>query len=164
MITLERETTLIRHAARLALGLLLLLLGFAAESLAAGYDCQRHDWHIQPHGVRADVEFIGMLTNGRERHGEQLPGGQLTDVKLVVEWRNLFGRHQQRLDIIAPDGSLYQSLPSPLMNRAPVEILLPVKGTWITRYGLYGAWCVEVFLDQEAEPVTSRRLVITAPR
>jgi hypothetical protein len=163
MITTERKKTLIKHAARLVLGLLL-LLGFAAEALAADDGCQRHEWHIQPHGIRADVEFIGMLGNGRERHGEQFPGGQLNDLKVLVQWQNLFGRHQQRLDIIAPDGSLYQSLPSPLTARAPVETLLPVKGTWITHYGLYGAWCIEVFLDQEDKPVTSRRLVILPPR
>jgi hypothetical protein len=154
---------LITHASRLALGLLL-LLGFASEGLAAEDDCRRDEWHIQPHGVRAEVEFVGMLANGRERDGQQFPGGQLNDLKVRVQWRNLFGNHQQRLDIIAPDGSLYQSLSSPLTARAPVETLLPVKGTWITHYGLYGAWCVEVFLDQEDKPVTSRRLVIAPPR
>lgn len=156
---------MIKRASRLALGLLL-LLGLASEALAAEDRCRRHEQHIQPHGVRADVEFIGMLGNGRERHGQQFPGAQLNDLKILVQWRRLFGNHQQRLDIIAPDGSLYQSLPQPLpaRNHAPVETQLPVKGTWITRYGLYGAWCVEVFLDQDEEPVTSRRLVISPPR
>lgn len=157
---------MITHPSRLALGLLL-LLGVASEALAAEDGCRRHERHIQPHGIRADVEFIGMLGNGQARHGQQFPGGQLTDLKVLVDWSNLLGNHQQRLDIIAPDGSLYQSVPRPLTARhddAPVETLLPVKGTWITRYGLYGAWCVEVFLDQEDKPITSRRLVIAPPR
>src|SRR2546425_6993412 len=47
---------------------------------------------------------------------------------------------------------------------APVQTLLPVNGTWITRYGLYGAWCVEVFFDQSESPVASSRLVISAQR
>jgi hypothetical protein len=158
---------LIKHASRLALGLLL-LVGFASQALAAEDGCRRHERHIQPHGVRAEVEFIGMLGNGHERHGQQFTGGHLHDLKVFVQWRNLSGNHQQRLDIIAPDGSLYQSLPRPVMaahsDDVVVETLLPVKGTWITRYGLYGAWCVEVFLDQEDKPITSRRLVIAPPR
>ena len=150
----------------LALGLLL-LLGSAPAALAAERECRRHELHIQPQGVRAHVDFVGILLNGRERLGRSFSGSQLSDLKIRVLWRNLFQNHLQRLDIIAPDGSLYQSSSRPLTARddeAPVETRLAVNGTWITRYGLYGVWCVEAFLDQEQGPIASSRLVIAPPR
>jgi hypothetical protein len=134
---------------------------------AAGNGCSRHELHIQPQGVSADVNFVGVLLSGNERAGRQFSSAELNDVKILVQWKNLFQNHRQRLDLIAPDGSLYQSLSRLVMAGdadAPVQMLLPVNGTWITRYGLYGAWCVEVFLDQDDAPTTSGRLVISAAR
>ena len=133
---------------------------------AAPVGC-RHELGIQPQGVTAHVDFVGMLLNGQELLGQNFPAAQLSDLKILVQWQSLFQNHIQRLDLIAPDGSLYQSLSRPLTAGdadAPVETLLPVNGTWITRYGLYGAWCVEAFLDQQEQPITSSRLVIASPR
>lgn len=62
---------------------------------------------------------------------------------------------------MAPDGSLYQSLPRLVTatdNGAQLETRVPA------RYGLYGSWCVAVFLDQESSPVASSRLVIARPQ
>ena len=133
---------------------------------AAPVGC-RHELGIQPQGVTAHVDFVGMLLNGQELLGQNFPAAQLSDLKILVQWQSLFQSHLQRLDLIAPDGSLYQSFSRPLTAGdadAPVETLLPVNGTWITRYGLYGAWCVEAFLDQQEQPITSSRLVIASPR
>ncbi len=117
----------------------------------------------------AGTETVAVLDSGRPtRLGEaagSFSGAELGDLKIHVQWRNLFQNHLQRLDFIAPDGSLYRSLSRPLTatdGDAPVETLLPVNGTWITRYGLYGAWCVEVFFDQSESPIASSRLVISA--
>jgi hypothetical protein len=102
-----------------------------------------------------------VLLDGQQVTAEQFSGATLSDLKIVVQWQSLFQNHMQRLDLIAPDGSLYQSLSRPLTaTDASVETLLPVNGTWITRYGLYGGWCVEVFLDQQNAPITSSPLVI----
>ena len=133
---------------------------------AAPVGC-RHELGVQPQGVTAHVDFVGMLLNGQELLGQNFPAAQLSDLKILVQWQSLFQSHLQRLDLIAPDGSLYQSFSRPLTAGdadAPVETLLPVNGTWITRYGLYGAWCVEAFLDQQEQPITSSRLVIASPR
>ena len=133
---------------------------------AAPVGC-RHALGVQPQGVTAHVDFVGMLLNGQERAGQNFSGAQLSDLKILVQWQSLFQSHLQRLDLIAPDGSLYQSFSRPLTAGdadAPVETLLPVNGTWITRYGLYGAWCIEAFLDQQEQPITSSRLVIASPR
>jgi hypothetical protein len=42
-----------------------------------------------------------------------------------------------------------------------VAISVPVSGSWITRYGLYGSWCVDLFFDQDEKPVASGRVVIS---
>lgn len=42
-----------------------------------------------------------------------------------------------------------------------METRLPVGGTWITEYYLYGAWRVDVYLDREELPITSEVFVLT---
>ncbi len=37
---------------------------------------------------------------------------------------------------------------------------LPLGGTWITQYSLYGTWRVEVYLDQARTPTVQRTLVL----
>jgi hypothetical protein len=135
-----------------------------ANSGAAGDRGCNRELQVQPQGVTAQVDFVGLLLDGEERAGQQFSGTQLSELTIRVQWQSLFRNHRQRLDFIAPDGSLYQSLSRPLTAAdadAPVETRLPVNGTWITRYGLYGAWCVEAFLDQEGAPVASSRLVLS---
>jgi hypothetical protein len=88
-------------------------------------------------------------------------------LKILVEWQSLLDNHAQRVDLIAPDGTLYQSLSRLVTagdNGGQVETRVPVNGTWITRYGLYGSWCIEVFLDEESAPVASSRVVIAKPQ
>src|SRR5438876_10455871 len=115
----------------------------------------------RPHGLR------GRATQRERARGPRLLGcraGRPEDPRAVAE---PLPESPPAPDFIAPDGSLYRSLSRPLTatdGDAPVETLLPVNGTWITRYSLYGAWCVEAFLDQEQEPVASSRLVISAQR
>jgi hypothetical protein len=132
---------------------------------AAEQECRWHDLQPQAQGVTADVDFVGVLLKGQELEGRQFTGAELGDLKILVQWRNLFGHHRQRLELIAPDGSVYQSLSRPLTVSdvdAPVTTVVPVSGTWITRYGLYGSWCVDVFFDQDEKPVASRRVVISS--
>lgn len=118
---------------------------------------------VQPQGVTANVEFVGVLLNGMEQNAAEFSGTQLGDLKIVVQWHHLLQNHAQRLDLIAPDGSLYQSLSRPLTvanEGADVETRVPVSGSWITRYGLYGTWCVAVYFDQDDAPVTTARVAI----
>ena len=154
--------------AGLAAAGLLLLFGSAPAAAAAAPECAHRGPHIHAQGVKARVEFIGVQLNGSEHRGHRFSSARLSDLRILVHWRHLFlNHHRQRLDIHAPDGALYQSLTRLLTARdvdAPVETVLPVNGTWITRYGLYGTWCVEVFLDDEDQPVTHARLVIKPSR
>jgi hypothetical protein len=133
-----------------------------SAAATAGH-CKSPDVEATAQGVSAELSFVGVLLNGQELEGEQFAAKGISDVSIVVQWRNLFSNHRQRVEIVAPDGSAYQTLSRLLTatdSAAPVSTVLPVSGTWITRYGLYGGWCVNVFVDEHDKPVASRRLVI----
>lgn len=130
------------------------------NTAAAGGGC-KHEVAPHPQGVSAQIDFVGVLLNGQQREGNSFTGAELDDLKVVVEWKSLLENHAQRIDLVAPDGSLYQSLPRLVTatdNGAQLETRVPA------RYGLYGSWCVAVFLDQESSPVASSRLVIARPQ
>jgi hypothetical protein len=138
-----------------------------ATSAATGAQGCKHDPAPHPQGVTAQVDFVGVLLNGQQREGDSFTAAELDDLKILVEWKSLLENHAQRVDLVAPDGSLYQSLTRLVTagdNGAQLETRVPVNGSWITRYGLYGSWCVEVFLDQESAPLASTRLVIAKPQ
>ena len=142
---------------------LLLLLGSAPAGAAADHKCERRAPHIHAQGVHAHVEFVADQLNGTHHGGHTFSSARVSDLRILVHWRNLLRNHWQRLDLITPDGALYQSFTRLLTARdvdAPVETVLHVNGTWITQYGLYGTWCVEVFVDDEEQPVTHSRFVI----
>lgn len=127
----------------------------------------KHTPAPHPQGATARVEFVGVLLDGQQREGDRFTGAELDDLMILVEWHSLVQNHAQRVDLFVPDGSLYKSLSRVVTaadEGARLETRVPVNGTWITRYGLYGAWCVEVFLDEQSAPVTSTRLVIAKPQ
>ena len=80
-------------------------------------------------------------------------------LRIIVGWQNLSGTHSQRMELYSPDGSLYQQFPAQFAG-SPVETRLPVGGSWITQYSLFGAWQVDVFLDRQGLPITSGVFVL----
>lgn len=101
-----------------------------------------------PSGVAADVTFTGLHHDGSRRRGTEFSSPGLRDLLIGVTLRGLSGSRQQRIELYAPDGSLYQKFSGPA---APTtETRLPVGGTWITGHGLLGTWTVEVFVDGQA--------------
>jgi hypothetical protein len=54
-----------------------------------------------------------------------------------------------------PDEALFTCDPMTITTR------LPVTGSAITDSGLYGEWCAEVFLDDDAAPIARCRFVLT---
>jgi hypothetical protein len=94
------------------------------------------------------------------------------DLRIRVRW-NVAGSHAQRLELLSPDGALYQRMvtafdadalrvASPQSNFVPVETLLPVAGTWITDNSLFGDWTVNVYLDQAQTPITSATFLVSS--
>jgi len=108
----------------------------------------------------ATLQFIGVNQDGRSTGGTDFSGQLLRYLRILVGWQNLSGTHTQRLQLFAPDGSLYQGF-STQVGSSPTETQLPVGGTWISEFSLWGAWRVEVFLDTGTMPITTGVFVLT---
>jgi hypothetical protein len=134
------------------------------------------------------LAFEGLLPSGQALlGGDHFSAKALRDLLVLVEYRALTpGPHTQRLLLYLPEGALYQQFTTafesgeaakgqapalPASGRAPqahheelgmeqVTTRLPVGGTWITQYGLYGTWRVEVYLDQARTPAAQRTFVL----
>lgn len=123
----------------------------------------------------ARVQVLGVDDNGATVGGTAFAADGVRYLRLIVWW-NVAGAHRQRLELFAPDGSLYQRLATEFDGdetafrqrgaRSPwtvVETKLLVSGTWITEHALYGAWRVDVYLDGTSVPIASEEFVL-APR
>jgi hypothetical protein len=111
----------------------------------------------------ASVELVGVNQHGRERSGVRFDTDRVRLLLIQVSWKTLVGHHIQRIELITPDGSVYQNLTEPVSSvtgTAFVETRLPVTGTWITEYDLHGKWTVNVYLDDAVKPVTSERFTL----
>jgi hypothetical protein len=134
------------------------LMSIIAAPAAAAYRA--------PSRPPATIELIGINAQGRAvpKPGLLLRG--LRDLQIKVWWA-VPGRHVQTLKVIAPDGSLYQTLTATFeadVNRRRtaqhggdtlVQTLLPVAGTWITEYSMEGHWTIEVYMDNGPRPVAT---------
>jgi len=104
----------------------------------------------------ADVSFIGINGHGHARGGYHFSPEHLNTLVVVVSWQTLVGAHTQRLELLTPDGSVYQGFTTEVGSvdgRARVETPVRVAGTWITEYQLFGPWTVNVYLDGQPTPV-----------
>ncbi len=108
----------------------------------------------------AALQFIALSNDGTSVGGAEFSGNLVRALRIIVGWQNLSGTHSQRLEFSTPDGSLYQQF-STEFSGSPMETLLPVSGTWITQYSLFGAWRVDVFLDAGGLPITSGVFLLT---
>ena len=110
------------------------------------------------HGASAEVTFVALMQNGRERRGSHFTADRVRVLKIEVEWLTLVGAHTQQLELITPDGSVYQRFTAQVESvtgRATVATRLPVAGSWITQHSLEGDWTVKVYLDEAVTPVTT---------
>ena len=154
---------------RRALATVLLALLAAAPVLAAVTPAHadrgtRESHAVRPHWGGARVELVAVNRHGHAHGGDHFSAQRLRDVIVVVHWQMLVGSHAQRLELIAPDGSVYQTFRTAVENatgQATVETHVPVAGSWITDYSLYGTWQVRVYLDENAAPETWESFVLT---
>lgn len=115
------------------------------------------------HRGPALITLVGVNDKGQERRGQHFSPARLNTLVVVVGWRTLVGAHVQRLELVTPDGSLYQRFSSDVESadgRAHVETPVPVAGTWITEYQLYGTWTVNVYLDGNTTPVATTHFTL----
>jgi hypothetical protein len=116
-----------------------------------------------PRRESASIELVGVNQHGRERNGVRFDTDRIRVLLIQVSWKTLVGQHTQRVELVTPDGSVYQNLTEPVSSvtgTAFVETRLPVTGTWITEYDLHGKWTVNVYLDDAVKPVTSERFTL----
>lgn len=124
------------------------------------------------HGA-ARVEVLGVDNRGATLGGKEFTAEAVRYLRLIVWW-NVVGVHRQRLELYAPDGSLYQQFSTAFDGddvhfrqrggQSPwtrVETKLLVGGTWITEYGVFGTWRMDVYLDGASAPMASEEFVLT---
>lgn len=158
-----------RRAMRRALATLLLALlasvpVVAAVATAAADQDRRDSQAVRHHRGAARIHFVGVNRRGQERTGDHFSVQRLRDVVVVVHWRTLVGQHTQRLELISPDGAVYQTFRTAVESasgQTTVETSVPVAGSWITDYSLFGKWRVNVYLDENARPEGSDTFVLT---
>jgi hypothetical protein len=157
-----------RGLAVLALVLALPLAGVRPAAATPDDDCTPQSRRVRlPDGfVEGRLSFTGVLKNGRVRVGEQFDIGDLRELRVIVNWTQADDAHVQRVDLYAPDGSLYQRFAGSFTgDRRPVAVVtrVPVAGSSITDSSLIGEWCAEVFLDDQDTPIARRRFELLAP-
>jgi hypothetical protein len=118
------------------------------------------------------VELLAITRSGQMTAGESFAVNRMRDLRILVWW-NVAGQHVQRLELLSPDGSLYQKFATAFDadtakfeqhgNHAylSIETMLPVAGTWITEHSLFGAWIVNVYLDEGDTPFTTASFFVS---
>jgi hypothetical protein len=110
-------------------------------------------------GVSAALTLTGRLHDGRSQQADEFSTTSLRDLLISLTYTNAGDLHQQRVELYAPDGSLYQRLTGAMAPRT--QTLVPVGGTWITEHSLFGGWRVDVFVDRETSPIVSQAFTLT---
>lgn len=111
----------------------------------------------------ASLRVIGVLNSGAKVEQTSYSLRRLRDLRITGYW-NAPGTHVQRLEIRAPDGSLYQRLTKTFTTTSrntPVLTVLPVGGTWITEYSLVGDWHIHLYMDKGRTPLATYTLTLT---
>jgi len=98
--------------------------------------------------------------------GEHFTLSDLRELRVVVTWSQAEDGHVQRVDLYAPDGTLYQRFAGSFTgDRRPVAVVtrVPVAGSTIADSSLVGEWCAEVFIDDDDAPIARRRFDLLQP-
>lgn len=122
------------------------------------------------YAVPVTMQFVGHLDDGTQQRGVQFEGVRVNDVEIVVHWSYLEQSHTQRVLLYSPDGNLYQTrmtAVSPMDQHTELPSVvttpLPVAGSWISNFGLYGTWRVEVYLDEDTDPSLAQTFILSRP-
>lgn len=138
------------------------LLGCAALCLSVGFSaCQTgltsaNGGNPPPPVAGATVSFCDN-GNGACTPATSFSVASLRDLVIDVNWENLSdGNHTQMLEVLQPDGGLYQASQSSFLvsdasqSSMTMKRTLPVAGAWISQRRITGEWSVRVSLDGKA--------------
>lgn len=141
---------------------LLLLAGLLALHGAAPAFAERTGG--AHHRSPARVTVIGVSTKGQEHRGQHFAVDRLSSLVIRVHWKTLVGQQSQRLELITPDGAVYQRFTADVGDvngEATVDTRVPVVGSWIAQYHLVGTWKVRVYLGESTAPSAAASFTLT---
>jgi hypothetical protein len=106
---------------------------------------------------KAQIKFTAIPSDrGQTVGGHQFDYGAVHDLVIEVRWEKMKVPARQRLELYAPDGNLFQMFTDNLTAEPdPVELRVPVIGSWIMSASLAGQWCAKVFLNNDLAPVAA---------
>ena len=138
------------------------LLGCAVLFLAVGFSaCQTgmtsgNGGNPPPQVTGATISFCDN-GDGACTPATSFSVASLRDLVINVNWENLSGgNHTQMLEVLQPDGGLYQANQSSFLvsdasqSSLTMKRTLPVAGAWISQRRITGEWSVRVSLDGKA--------------
>ena len=110
-------------------------------------------------GLSAALSLTGRMHGGQSVSGDEFSTTSLRDLLISMTYANVGEPHQQRLELYAPDGSLYQKFIGAVASST--QTLVPVGGTWITDHSLYGIWRIDVYVDRNTTPIATLSFTLT---
>lgn len=142
--------------------------GTSGTGQGNAHNSQEVDCRAEPpgfHDAKAKVKFTAFMQGTGQVHGgKQFDYGAVRDLLINVDWQDVRTSARQRLALYSPDGHLYQLFTTVLdAHPAPVDIMLPVRGSTITSATLTGTWCVKVFLDDDPQPIAADTFELRRP-
>ena len=106
---------------------------------------------------RVDVQ--GIDEHGKHRRGQRFMADDLRELRIKVRWGGVSEPTAQRIELFTPSGHLYQAFAAEV-DQDIMETSVPVGGTLITQYGLYGEWCLELYVEGVGSPVARKTFVL----
>jgi nitrous oxide reductase accessory protein NosL len=109
---------------------------------------------VVPQAARATVDLCGRTSQGCSPSGASVSMAAARDLVINVSWTNVpAGTHTQTLEVIEPDGGLYEAktqafaIEDSSSGSVQTEEVLPLSGTAIAQRQLLGPWTLRVSLD-----------------
>jgi hypothetical protein len=124
---------------------------------------------------RKQCEAVRVTSPEQDPKQGVFSASEAQDLRITTTFsRRLEGRHRLQLQVLTPQGHLYQKLSVPFdatvasEHRGPapkrtIGVRLPVAGTAITTNGLYGLWSVVPYLDNETVPCAREQRFVLEP-
>ena len=110
-------------------------------------------------GLSAALSLTGRMHGGQSVSGGEFSTTSRRDLLISMTYANVGEPHQQRLELYAPDGSLYQKFIGAVASST--QTLVPVGGTWITDHSLYGIWRIDVYVDRNTTLIATLSFTLT---
>ena len=79
-----------------------------------------------------------------------------TAAVVVPRWTRATTGDTQRVDLVAPNGKVYESMRVPLNSSGEADVRLALRGSFIEEYRLTGTWTARFFVCGGTAPVLEK--------